>query len=213
VLDLYNDGISRGFYFKDKCMDDFLDGVWGSIEAFLNNAVSFFDTMLSPLEALGPGGIIFVLSLFVVIFTRLIARFYETKRYKTLENEFHHWKGVREEALKHPDKEKGKTLAKNIDQAQLNKAYYDYFFEGFLKNMITNVIPILLMVIYITQVYTAQTLLDRFGEKWVFSLFVGTPNEINFSSLFWFVLCLIFSFILVTLIRIGFHRYAKKDAV
>ena len=40
---------------------------------------------------------------------------------------------LRQEAMACEDREKGKALARNIDQAQLNKAYYDYFFEGFVK--------------------------------------------------------------------------------
>jgi len=96
-------------------MDDFLDRVWEFIEIFLNNTVIFLDTTLSPLEALGPGFVIFVLALFVVLTTRVVAKFYVTKRYVDLEKQFQHWKGIREEALKHPDKEKGKTLAKNVD--------------------------------------------------------------------------------------------------
>lgn len=195
-------------------MDDFLDGVWAVIETFLNNTVMFLDTAISPLETLGPGFVIFVLSLLVVGVTRLIARFSVTKRYVNLEKDFQHWKGVREEALKHPDREKGKTLAKNVDQAQLNRAFYDYFFEGLLKNLVTNVIPILLMVIYVTKVYSPHALLNRFGEKWVFSFFVGTARELNVSSLLWFAICLIFSFILLAVLKKLYQiRYARKESV
>jgi hypothetical protein len=195
-------------------MDDFLDRVWTVIEAFLNNTVMFLDTTLAPLETLGPGVVIFVLSLLVVGVTRLIARFYVTKRYVNLEKDFQHWKGVREEALKHPDREKGKTLAKNVDQAQLNRAFYDYFFEGLLKNLITNVLPILLMVVYVTKVYPPQALLNRFGDKWVFSFFVGTAQELNVSSLLWFAICLIFSFILMVLLKQFYKtRYVKKESI
>jgi len=195
-------------------MDDFLDRVWEFIEIFLNNTVIFLDTTLSPLEALGPGFVIFVLALFVVLTTRVVAKFYVTKRYVDLEKQFQHWKGIREEALKHPDKEKGKTLAKNVDQAHLNRAFYDYFFEGLLKNLVTNVLPILLMVVYITKVYPSQALLNRFGEKWVFSLFVGTAREINVSSLLWFVICLILSFGLVALFkRMYKNLYGPKKSI
>jgi len=113
--------------------------------------------------------------------------------------------------MKHPDREKGKTLAKNIDQAELNRAYYDYFFEGLLKNFITTVLPILLMVSYVTKVYTPQTLLDRFGEKWVFSF--GTASPMNVSSFLWFVICLIVSFILFAVLKMVVKkRNGKKDA-
>jgi len=192
-------------------MDNFLDRVWGGIDGFLNSTVVFLDTILSPLELFGSGFVIFFLAFLIVGITRVFSRFYVTKRYIKLEKEFHHWQGVREEAMKHPDREKGKTLAKNIDQAELNRAYYDYFFEGLLKNFITTVLPILLMVSYVAKVYTPQTLLDRFGEKWVFSF--GTASPMNVSSFLWFVICLIVSFILFAVLKMVVKkRNGKKDA-
>ena len=195
-------------------MDAFLDRVWEFIEAFLNGIVVFMDTLFSPLEILGSGFVIFVLAFLIVIITRIIARFYVTKRYIKLEKQFKHWQGVRKEAMKHPDREKGKALAKNIDQAQLNRAYYDYFFEGLLKHFITNVLPILLMVAYVTNVYTPQTLLRRFGEEWVFSFSFGSSSQTNVSSMLWFVICLFFSFILFALLKMIYKkRYVKKESV
>jgi uncharacterized membrane protein (DUF106 family) len=192
-------------------MDDFMDRVWEPIEIFLNGTVAFLDKLFSPLEVLGPGFVIFVLAFFIIIFTRIIARFYVTKRYIRLEKEFRHWQGVREEAMKQSDREKGKALAKNIDQAELNRAYYDYFFEGLLKHFFVNVLPILLMVAYVTKVYTPQTLLKRFGEKWVFSFSFGTASQVNVSSLLWFVICLILSFILFAVLKKVFQKkYAKN---
>jgi len=193
-------------------MDDFLDSVWEPIEAFLSSSVVFIDALFSPLEILGPGFVIFVLAFLVVIFTRILARSYVTKRYVKLEKEFQHWKGVREEAMKHPDREKGKGLAKNIDQAQLNRAYYDYFFEGLLKHFVVNVLPILLMVSYVTKVYTPDALLERFGEKWVFSFSFGSSSQVNVSSMLWFVICLVLSFMLfVVLKKVLKKRFVKNE--
>lgn len=192
-------------------MDHFLDRVWGIIDGFLKSTVVFLDTILSPLELFGPGVVIFILAFLIAGITRVFSRFYVTKRYVKLEKEFHHWQGVREEAMKHPDREKGKTLAKNIDQAELNRAYYDYFFEGLLKNFITTVLPILLMVSYVAKVYTPQSLLERFGEEWVFSF--GTASPLNVSSFLWFVICLILSFILFAVFKVMFKkRNGKKNA-
>ncbi|MCK4768344.1 MAG: hypothetical protein KAS28_08140 [Desulfobacula sp.] len=195
-------------------MDDFLDRVWEPIEAFLNYSVVFIDTLFSPLEIFGPAVVIFFLAFLVVIITRTIARFYVTQRYIRLEKEYQHWQGIREEAMKHPDRTKGKRLARNVDKAELNKAYYDYFFEGLLKHFIVNVLPILLMVSYITKVYTPQTMLKRFGEKWVFSFSFGSSSPINVGSLLWFVICLILSYILFAVLKMVFKkRYAKKKSV
>jgi hypothetical protein len=194
-------------------MDDFLDRVWAPIEIFLNSTVVFLDTLFSPLEIFGPGVVIFCLAFLIVIITRILSRFYVTKRYVKLEKQFQHWQGVRQEALKHPDMEKGKALAKNIDQAQLNRVYYDYFFEGLLKHFITNVLPILLMVSYVTKVYTPQTLFKRFGGKWIFSFSFGPSFQMNISSLFWFIICLILSFILFAVLKKVFQKgYAKKSS-
>jgi len=191
-------------------MDDFLDRVWEPIEAFLNGAVVFIDTLFAPLEIFGPAVVIFCLAFLVVIITRTIAQFYVTKRYIKLEKQYKYWQGIREEAIKHPDREKGKALAKNIDQAELNKAYYDYFFEGLLKHFIVNVFPILLMVSYLTKVYTPQNLLKRFGEEWIFSFSFGSSSPINVSSLLWFVICLILSFILFAVLK---KIFIKKKSV
>ena len=195
-------------------MNDFLDKVWELIYAFLSSTVVFLDTLLSPLEFLGPGAVIFLLAFLVVIFTRILSQFYVTKRYIRLEKEYRYWQGIREEAMKHPDSTKGKRLARNVDKAELNKAYYDYFFEGLLKHFIVNVLPILLMVSYITKIYTPQTMLKRFGEKWVFSFSFGSSSPIDVGSLLWFVICLILSFILFAVIKKVFKkRYVKKESV
>jgi len=195
-------------------MDNFLDRVWESIEFFLNYTVVFLDTLFSPLEILGPGFVIFLLAFLVVIITRFIARFYVTKRYGKLEKEFQHWQGVREEAMKHPDREKGKGLAKNIDQAELNRAYYDYFFEGLLKHFIVNVLPILLMVSYVTTVYSPANLLKRFGKEWIFSLSFGSFFHVDVSSLLWFVICILLSFLLFAVLKKVFKkRHATKNFI
>lgn len=190
-------------------MDNFLDNVWEYIEAFLNFIVVSLDTIFSPLEVMGPGFVIFILAFFIVGITRLIARFYETKRFVTLKKDFEHWQGIREEAMKHPDLEKGKALAKNIDKGQLNKAYYDYFFEGLLKHFIGNVLPILLMASYVTMIYSPQMLLKRFGKEWVFSFSLGSFH-LDASSLLWYVVCILFSFILFAVLKYAVSKYIGK---
>jgi len=195
-------------------MDSLMDRTWEVIYTFLNKAAVFLDTLFSPLEMLGPGFVIFFLAFLIVIITRVMSRFYVTKRYLILKKEFEHWQGIREEAMKHPDKEKGKRLARNIDKAELNKVYYDYFFEGLLKNFITNVMPILFMVTYVTTVYTPETLLKRFGNKWVFSFSIGESFHMDVSSLFWFVICIILSFILFIILKLVFKKlYVNKENI
>ncbi|MBT3176955.1 MAG: hypothetical protein HOG03_17755 [Desulfobacula sp.] len=193
-------------------MDSFLDRAWNVIYVFLSNTVVFMDSLFSPLEILGPEFVIFVLAFFVVIFTRIIGKFYVTKRYIKLKKDYKHWQGVREEAMKHPDRKKGKALAKNVDQAELNKAYYDYFFEGLLKHFMVNVLPILLVVSYVTTVYTPANLLERFGKQWVFSFSFGSSSTVNVSSMLWFVICIILSYIIFAILKMVIKKlYAKKS--
>ena len=196
-------------------MNNFLDTVWEQIDIMLNTVVFFMDSMVSFIEFLGPDKVIFLLAFSAVAVTRILNKFYVTKRYEMLRQEFEHWKGVRELAisLNQDNREKGKSLAKNIDQAKLNQTYYDYFFEGLLKNLVTNVLPVLLMVSYVTKTYTPDTLMQRFGSKWVFSLFNGSAFEVHISSFLWFVVCLILSYILYMVINKTFqHRYEAGNA-
>lgn len=177
-------------------MNDFMDRLWGSIEAGLTALANFLDIALAPLEILGPGGVIFILALGVVLFTRFAGRHYTTSRLTHLKAEFEHWHGVRQEAAAYRDREKGKAMAKNIDQAKLNQVYYDYFFEGLLKSLVTRVLPVLLVLAYLSRTYTSENLADRFGSPWIFSLDVGA-SAFNIGTLFWYILCLVMGFLLV----------------
>ena len=75
---------------------------------------SLLGLLLISAEMVIPGFVIFFLAFLIVIITRIISRFYVTKRFITLKKEFKHWQGIREEAMKHPDREKGKRLASKI---------------------------------------------------------------------------------------------------
>ena len=190
-------------------MNDFLDRVWENIEVWLNAAATAVDGFLSPLEVLGPAGVIFVLALGVVLFTRLAGRLFTTQRLKSLKDEFDHWHQIRQEAAQYHDKEKGKAMAKNIDQAKLNQVYYDYFFEGLMKSLVTNVLPILVVLAYLSKVYTPMNLEKRFGDAWIFVIGSG-PEAIRVGTLFWYIICLILGFILY---GVGAHvlKRGKKN--
>ncbi len=187
-------------------MDGLLDTAWELSYQFLTCSVTFMDRIISQLEFLGPVFVIFILAFLVVCVTKIFKRLYVTKRLVTLKKDFDHWKSVRMEALKHPDENKGKALAKNIDQAKLNKAYYDYFFEGMLKHFATNLIPILLMVSYVTTIYTPETLAIRFNEKWVLSFSLGSAFQINVSSLLWFIISIILSYTIFIVYKMVFKK-------
>lgn len=186
-------------------MNKILDKAWEHIETALYQAVLLLDNIISNIEFLGAPILIFLLTFAVVLMTRFISKHYVTRRYKDLKKEFEHWHSVREEALKHPDREKGKALAKNIDQAELNKAYYDYFFEGMLKNFVSNVLPVLLTAAYLTKIYTPENLVQRFGQNSVF-VFSLSNTQIEVSTLFWYVISLIVSFILYWGVKAITHK-------
>ena len=190
-------------------MNDFMDNLWATIEAGLNQAAAGIDGLLSPLEVMGPAALIFLLALLVVLFTRLAGKFYTTQRLTHLKEEFDHWHGVRQAAAQHEDKEKGKAMAKNIDQAKLNQVYYDYFFEGLMKSLITNVLPILLMLAYLSKVYTPDNLAARFGSPWIFVLDFG-DKVINIGTLFWYIISLLLGFILHGLLGYYLKRGKKN---
>ena len=185
-------------------MDAFLDYIWVYIEGGLMGIATVVDRIISPLESLGPACVILILALFTVALTRILVRIYRTRRHDTLKKEFHHWHSVREEAVKNQDRKKGKAMAKNIDQAKLNKVYYDYFFEGLMKNLVTTVLPVLATIAYLSRTYTKQTLAAKFGDPWIF--IIGSESPIYVGSLFWYVICLIVCFILFGLAGIFFKK-------
>lgn len=176
-------------------MDNLMDKAWEHIEAAIYNAVIIIDRLISIFEFLGAPVLLFLIALGIVLSTRFISKHFVTQRYKELKKEFEHWQSVRAQALNHPDPEKGKRLARNIDQAELNKAYYDYFFEGMLKNILCNVLPILVTAAYLIKTYTPEVLLERFGQAHVFLLTFG-HTRIEVSSLFWYVISLLVCYIL-----------------
>ena len=85
---------------------------------------------------------------------------------------------------------KSKALAKNIDQAQLNKAYYDYFFEGFLKSIITSILPMLLVAAYVNIAYAPENLIQHFGRDYIFKFSRSDSDPLIISAFFWFVISL-----------------------
>lgn len=185
-------------------MDEFLDGIWAYIETGLYAMALGLDMILSPLEALGPAWVILILALATVGLTRLLVRVYRTRRHDALKKEFLHWQSVREEAMRAEDRDKGKAMARNIDQAKLNKVYYDYFFEGLMKNLVTTVLPVLATIAYLSRTYTKESLMQKFGDPWIFS--IGIESPIRVGSLFWYIICLLIGFVLFGLISSYFKK-------
>lgn len=193
-------------------MNELLDILWLKIVAVTQAVVTAMDVIVSPLHFLGPGMVILMLVLLTVVFTKFFKRHYTTKRYEALKKEFNHWAEIRKQAMEIENREKGKRLAKNIDQAKLNKVYYDYFFEGLLKNILTTILPVLLMAAYINEAYNPDRLSGLFGRSYVFKIpgFGGEPTPVG--ALVWFVLSLILVHTLWAVIKKMFKN-KKSPAV
>jgi len=173
-------------------MDEWMDRVWDAIVAFVVRIALMLDQILAPLnDRLGPALVILLLVVLLVALTKFLGNVYHTKRYVELKKNYEHWYTLRQEAMACEDREKAKALARNIDQAQLNKAYYDYFFEGFLKSIATAILPILFFAAYVNHAYEPEKLLEQIGRKTIFSFSRTNGEPIAVSAFFWFVICLI----------------------
>lgn len=166
-------------------MDEIFDIAWEQLYALIQKGVATLDFLLGYLHFLGPITVIFLLAGLIVGFTKLLKKHIKTKRYVSLEKDFQHWLEIRNEAMKCEDSEKGRNLAKNIDKAQLNRAYYDYFLEGLLLGLITFYLPVVSMATYINEAYRAERLMQLFGRDYVFRF--GENDPVLIGALFWFI--------------------------
>lgn len=183
-------------------MDTLLDNLWDQILILSLKAATLLDVLLTPLNPLGPTVIIFLLALAAVALSSIFSANYTTKRHQRLEKEFKYWFNLRQEATNHPEKEKGRAMAKNIDQAKLNRAYYDYFFEGLMKSLITTWLPVFLILAYVNLSYNPTALAQKIGNQTLFVL-----GSISASAIFWYFVSLVISFILVALVK---YLYKKR---
>lgn len=184
-------------------MEEYLDIAWEFIYALIQKGAATLDYLLSYLHFLGPIPVIFLLAAITVATTRVLKKYIKTKRLVTLEKDFKHWLSVREEAMRCEDREKGKTLAKNIDKAKLNKAYYDYFLEGLLLGFITFYLPLISMAAYINEAYRSERLLELFGRDYVLKFGAGEPVLIG--SVFSFIIS-----VLLIICSLFIFKWTKK---
>ncbi len=193
--------LSPKTHLKGISMDDALDNVWLLIEAGIHKAAELLDTALFPLHFLGPEVIIFVLVLVCITLTRFLKKHFNTRRYTQLEKNFNHWFKLRQEAVKHTETRKGRAIAKNIDQAELNRAYYDFFFEGLLKSLITTWLPLLCTLAYVNDTFTPQRLMQWFGRPELFMVNGHPLLPWNIPSIFWFFISLLIVYALFPAIK------------
>ncbi len=176
-------------------MEALLDIVWHHILLAVGYARSLLDLVFSPLNALGPAIAISIIALITVGITKFLSSRFKTRRYLQLQQQFRHWYQVRQEALKCEDPEKAKRLAKNIDEARLNKLYYDYFFEGLMNSLATKYLPIFIMLAYVNETYRPAALAKRFGREAVLTFGGANSSVPPVGAVFWFVLSLLFFYL------------------
>lgn len=172
-------------------IDAYMDKAWEQIELAVHYLALVVDRLLLPLQPLGPIAIIALLALTAVLSTKFLERIFQTRRYRELKDEFQHWYDLRQQALTCDDPEKGKVLAKNIDQAQLNRVYYDYFFEGLLKSLATRFLPLLIVMAYVNNAFRPAHLLANFGRDHLFQWQLGVADPVKINAPFWFVTLII----------------------
>ncbi|MEA2114445.1 MAG: hypothetical protein U9P36_03550 [Thermodesulfobacteriota bacterium] len=172
-----------------------MDSLWNNIMAMIQYGASLLDQLLTPLHVFGPIFILTLLAILTVLITKFLNRVIITKRYVELEKEFKHWFSIREEAMKGEDSDKAKRLARNIDQAKLNRAYYDYFLEGFLLGLVRNVLPIFVMVAYINEYYRAEELTRLFGKGYLFSMPSFSGEPVMVGAVFYYVITLLLTYL------------------
>lgn len=192
-------------------MDEFLDIAWFKIVDLALAVVRAMDALLAPLHPLGPAAVIFLLAVATVFLTKVFKRFYTTRRYQKLRQEFNYWSKIRKEAMALEDRDKGKRMAKNIDQAELNRVYYDYFFEGLLNSILTTILPVLLMAAYVNEAYQPDKLQKLFGRSYVFRLPGSGGEGAPVGGLFWFVLSLVLVHILWVVAKRILGKKVKPD--
>ncbi|MEA3547001.1 MAG: hypothetical protein U9R66_04995 [Thermodesulfobacteriota bacterium] len=176
-------------------MDEFMDALWGNILIMAQYGASLLDRLLTPFHVFGPLVVMTLLALVTVVVTKLLNRVIVTKRYTRLEKDFQHWFKIRQEAMKCEDYEKAKRLARNIDQAKLNRVYYDYFLEGFLLGLMRNVLPIFLMCTYINVYYRAEELSRLFGKAYMLSIPSTGGEPILVGAIFYYIMTLLLSYL------------------
>jgi len=171
-------------------MGSILDKIWFQIVIYIHHIKDRLDILFTPLNAFGPAFAILVIAMLTVLLIKLLSRIVVTKRYKELKKEFLYWYNLRQEALKWNDKEKAKPLAKNIDQAKLNRLYYDYFLESFLLGLIAKYLPIFCALAYVNESYKPERMQQLFGRNYVFTFDLSIWGLTGISAIFWFIISL-----------------------
>ena len=192
-------------------MDNVFDILWLKILVLVHSGLKGLNILFAPLNLMGPAAAISIIVVLTIALTKLLSRIYKTKRYLALQEEFQALYHLRNEALTSDDPEKGKALAKNIDQARLNQVYYDYFFEGLLNSIPTKYLPILIMLAYVNETFKPKNLLEKFGRDYILKFVGSNGNVIKIGAVFWFVLSMLMVYLAWFVIGKWVFKSKKKE--
>ncbi len=191
-------------------MEELLDSLWFKILDLIHYFFCFLDYIFAPLNFLGPAFAILTIAFTTVLITKILTKVFKTKRYEALTKDFKYWYNIRQEAMKCEDHEKAKLLAKNIDQAKLNKVYYDFFFEGFMLGLATKYLPILIFVAYVNEAYRTENLIKVFGREYIFKFAGSGPKPVLVGGVFWFVVSILLIYLCWFLIKRTYKKVMAK---
>jgi len=163
-----------------------MDAVWFKILAAVAWLAGVLDVVFGSLHGLGPIFTVSVIALLTVLIQKLLTRWYRPGRYATLKKRYLELRELRDEAMKWEDREKAGRLARNIDQAELNQAYYNYFFEGLMINLLTKYLPFLALLAYVNSSYRVERLQEIFGRSELFAI-----GGLRVGGVFWFTICVL----------------------
>lgn len=192
-------------------METFLDILWLKIITGFQYTGESLYYVLSSLHFFGPAFVISLLAVITVCITKWLNRVIITKRFIKLEKEFQHWFNLRQEALTCEDPEIGKRMARNIDQAQLNRAYYDYFFEGLLLGIVRKIIPIFFIFAFINEFYQPEKLTEIFGNPHIFTITSTQGEPVPIGAPFWYLISLVSMYLIWWLVKKSMVKKAKKQ--
>jgi hypothetical protein len=191
-------------------MNELLDIVWLKLMTLVHYIAQGIDFMLAPLSSMGPAVMILAVAVATVSAAKFLSKIHKTKRYVELKKDFNYWLDLRKEALSVKDKDQGKAIAKNIDQAKLNTAYYDFFFEGLLGSLLTNYLPIFLMLAYVNETFKAENLAKNFGQAYIYK-FVNYDGEvIVIGAVFCYVVSILLVYLAWFLAKRLYYKYKKN---
>lgn len=163
-----------------------MDKVWFGILAGLAWVAGVLDVVFGTLHFFGPTFAVAVVALVTVLLQKLLTGLYRPPRYASLRKRYYELRALRDEAMKWKDREKAGRLARNIDQAELNQAYYNYFFEGLMINLLTKYMPFIAMLAYVNESYRAERLLELFDRPYLFAV-----GNVRCGAVLFFTVCVV----------------------